>query len=434
MLPSLHSDFNELTIDQLSLLFRHGQINLEPGFQRKSVWSTTDRRRLIQSVLSAYPVPSIFLYKRHLKSGRLIYDVIDGKQRLETIFMFTRAGRFKRQAFGARVDLGDGVDWYDWRDICRYYQEARAVINGYKLSTVEVTGDLAQIIDLFVRINSTGKRLTSGEKRHARFYDSPFLAEAQWLVNRHRRYLTDYCILSPSQLDRMKGTELVSELLVSIHHGGVINKKTALDKAIGNESINGNTLNHLSREFTATLNTIRRMLPHIYQTRFHNTVDFYTLFMLVWEFRDKGFILAQRQRNAMAERLLRKLSTAVDELRQAAREGRQIRNPNKLAQEYLPTVLGDTDSAATRERRAVIVRGLLSSLFDFKSPQRTFSAEQRRILWNRDDRPTCRICKKPLTWNDVSIDHVKAWAKGGPTSLKNAQLAHRACNSRKGAR
>jgi 5-methylcytosine-specific restriction endonuclease McrA len=39
-----------------------------------------------------------------------------------------------------------------------------------------------------------------------------------------------------------------------------------------------------------------------------------------------------------------------------------------------------------------------------------------------------------LTWNDITIDHVKAWSKGGPTNLTNAQLAHRACNSRKGAR
>ena len=232
----------------------------------------------------------------------------------------------------------------------------------------------------------------------------------------------------------MKGTELVSKLLMSIHQGGIINKKTSLNKAIGNESINGNTLNSLSREFTATLNTLRRMFPKIYQTRFTNTVDFYTLFMMIWEFRGKGFILTQRRRNVMAERLLLKLSNGVDELRLASRQGRTMRKVNKLAQEYLPTVLGDTDSAATRERRANIVRGLLSPIFAYKDSQRAFSQEQRRILWNRDERPVCKLCHKPITWNDVTIDHVKAWSKGGPTSIKNAQVAHRSCNSRKGAR
>jgi hypothetical protein len=348
--------------------------------------------------------------------------------------MFTRTGHFKRYGFDAKLDLGEGRGKYTWRDICGDFHETRSCILGYKISTVEVTGDLAQIIDLFVRINSTGKRLTSGEKRNARFYNSRFLAEAQWLVERNKRYFVDYDILSQSQLDRMKGTELVSELLMSIHQGGVINKKTSLDRAIGNDSVNGNTLSRLSREFTASLNSVKRMFPNLHQTRFNNTVDFYTLFMLIWEFRDKGFIISDRRRNAIAERLLRRLSTGVDELREASRQGRTMRNVNKLCQEYLPTVLGDTDSAATRERRANIVRGILAPLFAFKDTQRIFSSEQRRILWNRDERPLCRICHKPITWKDVTIDHVKAWSRGGTTTVPNAQIAHKGCNSRKGAR
>lgn len=433
MPTQIESDFGERTINELMLMFRNRQINLEPGFQRKSVWSEMDRKRLIQSIASNYPVPCIFLYKREHK-GRLIYDVIDGKQRLETVFMFVRLGRFKSRAFDAKIDLGDGVDNYDWRDICRDYYDTRSAFLGYKISTVEVTGDLAQIIDLFCRINSTGKRLTSGEKRHARFYDSPFLAEAQWLVEKHKWYFLNYGILSQSQLDRMKGTELVSEILMSLHQGGIINKKTSLDRAIGNESINGHTLGKLSREFIVTLNLIKRMFPNIHQTRFANTVDFYTLFLLVWDFCNKGFILTDRRRNAIAERLMRKLSSGVDELRQAAREGRPMRQVNKLCQDYLPTVLGDTDSSATRERRATIVRGLLAPIFDYKHDKRAFSAEQRRILWNRDERPLCRICHKPISWEDVTIDHVKAWSRGGTTTITNAQIAHRHCNSRKGAR
>lgn len=433
MATQIESHFGERTVNELMLMFRSKQINLQPGFQRKSVWSDMDRKRLIQSIVSNYPVPCIFLYKREHK-GRLIYDVIDGKQRLETIFMFVRLGRFKSKSFEAKLDLGDGLDNYGWRDICRYFFKTRSDLLGYKISTVEVTGDLAQIIDLFCRINSTGKRLTSGEKRHARFYDSPFLAEAQWLVEKHKWYFLNYGILSQSQLDRMKGTELVAEILMSLHHGGIINKKTSLDRAIGNESINGNTLGKLSREFTGTLNLIKKIFPNIHQTRFANTVDFYTLFLLIWEFSQKDFILTDRRRNTIAERILRKLSTGVDELRQAGREGRPLRQVNKLCQDYLPTVLGDTDSAATRERRAAIVRGLLAPLFDYKHDKRAFSAEQRRILWNRDERPLCRICHKPISWEDVTIDHVKAWSRGGATTITNAQIAHRGCNSRKGAR
>ena len=41
----------------------------------------------IQSIVAGYPLPSVFLYRRH-KNGRLVYDVIDGKQRIESILMF----------------------------------------------------------------------------------------------------------------------------------------------------------------------------------------------------------------------------------------------------------------------------------------------------------------------------------------------------------
>src|SRR5947207_411872 len=94
----LRPEFGERSIDQILLGFKNGQFNLSPGFQRNSVWTSADRKRLIQSILAGYPLPSIFLYQRD-HNGKLIYDVIDGKQRLETILMFMGQGRFKRDRF-----------------------------------------------------------------------------------------------------------------------------------------------------------------------------------------------------------------------------------------------------------------------------------------------------------------------------------------------
>jgi hypothetical protein len=427
--------FGEHTIDQLSLMFKSRQINLEPGFQRKSVWTTSDRRRLVQSIFSGYPLPSVFFYQRSHK-GRLIYDVIDGKQRLETIFMFTELGRFKRDGFDVKLDLGDGLELNDWSAISRHYSDHAATFRSYKIQTVEVTGDLAQIIDLFVRINSTGKRLTSGEKRHARYYTSPFLKEAERLVSRFQHYLREQRILTPSQIDRMKGTELFAELLMSIHKGGPINKKTSLDRAIGNEGINGNTLQRLSREFRKTLNLVKRMFPNIQETRFRNSAEFYTLFLLIWEMNNNNFVLTDRKRNRVAFEILRKLSTGVDQLRDQLRKAKPGKPAQRLFQEYLLTVQGDTDSSANRERRRAIFYNLLWSLYDRKDERRSFTPEQRRIIWNSDEKRICSNpkCRKLLKWQDFTVDHIVAYAKGGKTSLKNAQLMCRNCNSRKGTR
>lgn len=429
----LQPAFGEHTINELSLMFKSGQIKLDPGFQRKSVWTYADRQRLIQSIAAGYPLPSVFLYQRS-QDGRLVYDVIDGKQRLETIFMFTRLGRFKRDWFEVKLDLGDGLDWYDWRDICRWYPHQRALFDGYKIQTVEVTGELGLIIDLFVRINSTGKRLTSGERRHAKFYTSRFLKEADRLVHRFEPFLRNQRILTPAQLDRMKGTELFSELLMSINNGGILNKKTALDRAIGNEQVNAHTLARISREFVRTLGRVRKMFPDLKQTRFRNSAELYSLFLLVWEMEKEKLVLTDKRRNRIAYELLKKLSTGVDTLRTQLREVKPARATQRLYADYLLTVQGDTDSSANRERRRELLRGLLGSLFERRDDRRGFSAEQRRIIWNTDEKRICARCSKPLTWEDFTIDHIVAHVRGGRTSLRNAQPMHRRCNSSKGAR
>jgi hypothetical protein len=360
--------------------------------------------------------------------------VIDGKQRLETIFMFTRLGRFKRNWFDAQFDVGEGLGWYDWTMIKRHFPQQRALFDAYKIQTVEVTGELGQIIDLFVRINSTGKRLTSGEKRHARFYTSRFLKDAEALVGRYGKYLMNTRILSKGQIDRMKGTELFAELLMSIHNGGPINKKTSLDRAIGNDAVNGNTLARLRREFIRTMNCVRRMVPDLKQTRLRNSAEFYSLFLLVWEMDQEKFVLTERRRNKIAYEILKKLSNGVDELRDQLRKARPAKAGQKLFSDYLLTVQGDTDSSANRERRREILRGLLWNLYERKDAKRTFSPEQRRLIWHSDENKKCARCHRTLTWGEFTVDHVKSWMSGGKTSQKNAQPMHRRCNSSKGAR
>jgi hypothetical protein len=430
---ALHNSFGERTINELILMFKSRQINLNPGFQRNSVWTKTDRRRLIQSVIAQYPLPSIFLYERRHKGG-VVYDVIDGKQRLETLLMFTRQGRFKRLSFDVKLDLSGDVGYYSWAAIKAKHPEIHHSFLTYKIQTAEVSGDLAEIVDLFVRINSTGKPLTSGEKRNARFYQSAFLKAANQLVNRFRRFLLGQGILSESQIDRMKGTELLSELLMSIHQGGIINKKTSLDRAIGNESVNLNTLGRLTRECTATMNLVRRMFPDLKTTRFKNSADFYSLFLIIWEMRSRQFVLNDSKRNKTAVLLLKRLSNGVDELREQLRRAKPAKSGQRLYSDYLLTVQGDTDSSANRERRAEILRGLLFSLFERKDEKRTFTPEQRRLLWNNDEKKACRRCGKQLSWENFTVDHILAHSKGGPTSLQNAQLMCRSCNSGKGAR
>lgn len=81
------NDWNVLTIGNY---MEAGAIQI-PYFQRNYVWDIKRASRLIESLLVGLPVPQIFLYEE----ARNRYLVIDGQQRLLTIFFFLK-GRFPR--------------------------------------------------------------------------------------------------------------------------------------------------------------------------------------------------------------------------------------------------------------------------------------------------------------------------------------------------
>lgn len=433
MSDPLRFEYGEQTILTLQQLQNAGHLNLSPGFQRKSVWRLADRRKLIESILSGYPVPSIFLYKRY-EGGRLVYDVIDGKQRIETIFMFCGARGFQRERFDVRFQFpGDEKPHsYTWRELER--ARCSAPMLSYKLQTAEVTGDLGDIVDLFVRINSTGKALTGAEKRHARYYSSPFLKEAQRLARRTRRYLLGQRVLTPAQVDRMRDTELVCELLASIVAGAPIQKKAAVDRAVGNETLNRHTLRKASGEFSSAVRAMRRLVPDLTATRFRNSSEFYSLFLAVWEMQQRRLVLSDRRRNRAAQWILTEFSNGVDRVLESKRAGRANDPADRLFEEYLTTVRHSTDQVHQRTRRGEILRGLLAGLFERKDDRRGFSSEQRRLLWHSESRRECRYCAAALGWTNFQIDHRHPHSRGGRTSLRNADLVCRSCNASKGAR
>lgn len=432
MSEPLRYEYGDKTILELQNLQEHGHMNLEPGFQRKSVWTERDRRKLIESVLEGYPIPSIFLYRRE-EDGIPVYDVIDGKQRLESIFMFTQTRGFKHSGFQVRFrfDGEEGTDWYGWRDLRHTERQSRVLT--YKIQTVEVSGDFGDIVDLFVRINSTGKALTSSEVRHARYFRTDFLKQAERMARRTRAFLSRHQIIKASQVSRMKDVELICELIASIANEGPIDRKAAVDRAVGG-AVNQATLRRITREYQTVIRVIGRIFPNLRSTRFRNIAEFYSLFMVVWHLWKQRAILTDRRRNRLASEILTRFSNEVDAVREAQKRARGIKPQQRAYTAYLLSVQQSTDKLTQRKQRADTLNALLASLFRKKDEQRLFSPEQRRILWNSEEKKSCRECGSVLSWVNFQVDHVRAYSKGGRTNLRNAALTCRPCNASKGAR
>ena len=65
-------------------------LDLTPPFQRDLVWNSKQKCELIESIIMGIPLPAF--YVKENKEG--VYIVVDGKQRLQTLFEFIN-GEFK---------------------------------------------------------------------------------------------------------------------------------------------------------------------------------------------------------------------------------------------------------------------------------------------------------------------------------------------------
>lgn len=82
-------DAYQMSIGELINIYKDGEMDIHPEFQRVFRWSEPQKTRLIESIMLNIPIPSIFVSQ----NDEGVWDVIDGVQRLSTIFQFV--GVFK---------------------------------------------------------------------------------------------------------------------------------------------------------------------------------------------------------------------------------------------------------------------------------------------------------------------------------------------------
>jgi len=79
---SIRTDGYPMSIGELSTMYRDGELELHPEFQRFFRWSPRQKSKLIESLLLGIPIPSVFVHQR--PDG--VWDVVDGLQRMSAIF------------------------------------------------------------------------------------------------------------------------------------------------------------------------------------------------------------------------------------------------------------------------------------------------------------------------------------------------------------
>ena len=132
-------------IGLLHKLYKDGELELSPEYQRDSVWPRQAKAYLLDTVLNEKPIPLIFMMRtRSAQTGKGVYLVIDGQQRLRAIFDF----------LGDKFRLTETKGPHARKKCSQLPPSVRDTILNYDLIVNELSGySESDIRDIFVRMN-----------------------------------------------------------------------------------------------------------------------------------------------------------------------------------------------------------------------------------------------------------------------------------------
>lgn len=147
-----------------------GNINLDPEFQRREVWSVERKSKFIESLMIGIPVPQIVLAEDINQRGS--YLVIDGKQRLLTLCQFTSDGTNEFKPFKLKgLEICSKLNNKTIDDISsssEFGHYLRALDNATMRSVlVKNWQSEAVLYNIFLRLNSNSVQLSPQELRQA---------------------------------------------------------------------------------------------------------------------------------------------------------------------------------------------------------------------------------------------------------------------------
>ena len=220
----ISTDGYPMSIGELMNLYRDGELEIHPEFQRIFRWKEVQKTKFIESILLGIPIPAIFVSQR--SDG--VWDVVDGLQRLSTIFEFV--GILKDEE-GNKIPPSrlvgtkflPSLNNKMWNNVDNeedsFTNEQRIKFKREKLDVkiIKDSNYKEAKYELFQRINTGGAKLTDQEVRNCllimidkNFYD--------WLeVLRSNVHFKNCIPLSEKQYIEQYDMEIVVRFIVYRH-------------------------------------------------------------------------------------------------------------------------------------------------------------------------------------------------------------------------
>ena len=201
--------YNELrSCADLYRMFRNGDLEIRPEFQREIVWSTSAQTRFIDSLVKQLPIPSM-CFSLDYKTQK--WQVIDGLQRMWTIIRFLRGDKWRLSRLedvDPAISGQDVPSFLEKVDLIRFYTRIENSVLPITVLRCDYSkpSHMAYLFTIFHRLNTGAVKLNNQEIRNCIFSGgfNDFLRD----IDRNSTWL-NITGRSSSEGDRYRGQEQI---------------------------------------------------------------------------------------------------------------------------------------------------------------------------------------------------------------------------------
>lgn len=385
------------------------RIDTNPDFQRPAVWSKAQKQLLVDTILRGYDVPK--LYWRKTGSKPDTYDVIDGQQRLRTLWEF-HDGEFCLPENADPIDdqAVAGLKYAEIPDNLRIH------FDSYPLDVIILSEtDEDEVRDMFLRLQN-GTSLKAQEKRNA----------MPGVMRQFIKTIADHSFFKNCAFKNSRYTfdHVAAQITLIELEGGPCNVRDNNLNTMYRDNQAFDTKGNIARKIRQVLGYLAMTFPEkTPELERYNAISLYALISHLLE----NYVIKERHEE-IAKWFL---SFENDRARQSKLPEDEA-DPEFVT--YSARISHSTDAVdSITWRHEFLIRKLFEAVPDIelKDKQRNFTHAQRMAIFRRDG-GMCQVrmkcCGIKCSWDDWESDHITPWSKGGHTIVENGQVACPACN------
>lgn len=374
-------------------------------YQRSEIWDKERKQKLIDSIIKNLSIGMLFLRRRGSK-----YEVLDGQQRLKTIFEF-KHGKFKTSP-----EFTPEFPDKDYRDLTKDSKRFPAFTAFKVYYTLVEGGTEDQVSDIFLRLQE-GMSLNTAERLNA------MLGEMRkFIIN-----ITKHGLFKNLRIDDFRFTHrLLAAQCVLLELEKNFDEKIFPDLRRG----------HLLRMYKE----FKLSVPKWLRSKVLKVVNFINDSLhedvrVIWKKTDLPILYIVTsyliEKYIVKKSMFRKF--VIDFFTNLSQAEFNSKHPRKNEfLRYLEWSRHGLTEEAFKHRFNLLLQNFLRKYpkIKLKADKRFFDYNQKIYIYYIKDKQICHFCHKKVPWSQASFHHKRFYSKGGTTTIKNGWLMHTSCHTK----